>query len=171
MDLAQLNDIISRISFEQIETLRQQVTNASQVIIIGNGGSNAIASHIAIDYQKFLRKKVLTITDTGMLSMLVNDYGSDNAYSKFIQMNYSPNTLVILISSSGNSKNIVNALQTAKELDCNIITLSGFGMWNLMNEYLPDLGSNSVLNYYVPSNSYGVIENAHQIFLHSIIDA
>jgi D-sedoheptulose 7-phosphate isomerase len=171
MNLAQLNEIISRISFGQIETLKQQVTNSSQVIIIGNGGSNAIASHIAIDYQKFLHKKVLTITDTGLLSMLVNDYGADNAYSKFIEMNYTPNTLVILISSSGNSQNVVNALKTAKELDCNIVTLSGFNMWNLMNEYLPDLGSNSVLNYYVPSHSYGVVENAHQIFLHSIIDA
>jgi len=168
MNLSKLSQIISNIPQHKVEEFRCYVNDASQVIIIGNGGSNAIASHIAIDYQKFLNKKVATITDAGLLSMLVNDYGSDNAYSKFIEMNYQPNTLVILISSSGKSQNVVNAMMKASELGCNTITLSGFNQdCPLNNIVLPT----TVMQYHVDDNSYGIVENAHQIFLHSIIEA
>jgi phosphoheptose isomerase len=100
--------------------------------------------------------------------MLVNDYGSDNAYAKFIEMNNQPNTLVILISSSGKSQNIITAMMKASQLNCNIITLSGFDEkcpLNVIN--VPGI----VMKYHVNDSSYGVIENAHQIFLHSIIKA
>jgi len=168
MNLSKLTQIISNITQHEVEQLNQHVSNASQVLIIGNGGSNAIASHIAIDYQKFLNKKVTTITDSGLLSMLVNDYGSDNAYSKFIEMNYQPNTLVILISSSGKSQNIIHAMMKSSELGCSIITLSGFDE----NCPLNNLNvTGTVMKYHVNDNSYGVVENAHQIFLHSIIKA
>lgn len=168
MNLVKLTQVIESIKPHLIQQLDNYVTNADQVVIVGNGGSNAIASHIAIDYQKFLNKKVTTITDSGLLSMLVNDYGSDNAYSRFIEMNYLPNTLVILISSSGKSENILRAAVRASELGCNIITLSGFGNDCPLNN-LNIKGV--VMKYHVDDNSYGVVENAHQILLHSIIQA
>jgi D-sedoheptulose 7-phosphate isomerase len=168
MNLNKLIEEINKINIEQSDKLNNLVLESNNIIIIGNGGSNSIASHIAIDYQKFLNKKVKTITDTGLLSMLVNDYTSDQAYSKFISMNNEPNTLVILISSSGNSKNIFNALCTADCLNCNLVILSGFKKDNILNHYQ---SNNIKLKFHVDSDSYGIVENTHQIFLHSIIKA
>ena len=168
MNLNKLIEEINKINTKQSNKLNNLVLESNNIIIIGNGGSNSIASHIAIDYQKFLNKKVKTITDTGLLSMLVNDYNSDQAYSKFISMNYEPNTLVILISSSGNSKNIFNALYTADHMNCNLVILSGFKKDNILNQYHSD---NVTLKFHVDVNNYGIVENTHQIFLHSIISA
>ena len=111
MNLDELVSEIQRLSTTHLpQSLLHEVTQASKVIIIGNGGSNSIASHIAVDYRKFLNKRVDVLTDTSMLSMLVNDYDTHEEYAKFIEMNYEEGTLVILVSSSGNSPNMVNAL-------------------------------------------------------------
>lgn len=147
------------------------VLNASKIVILGNGGSNSIASHIAVDYRKFLNKRVEVLTDPSMLTMLANDYGQEHSYAKFIEMSYEENMLVILVSSSGNSINIVNALYKCKELGCHVISLSGFHKNNKLKLLSDELGTKTVLlNYHVDSTSYGVVENVHQIILHSIID-
>lgn len=167
-----LDDIViqvNNISIELQQKLLASVIRSSKVIIIGNGGSNSIASHIAVDYRKFLNKKVEVLSDASMITMLVNDYGADNAYSKFIEMNNEAGMLVILISSSGNSTNVVNALHTANSLGADIICLSGFNIDNKLNTVAKDI-ENVSISYHVNSNSYGVVENTHQIFLHSIID-
>ena len=168
MNLSELTDEINKISLELITSLRSEVVNSNRIILIGNGGSNSIASHIAIDYQKFLNIKTTSLTDTGMLSMLVNDYGSEQSYSKFIEMNYEENMLVILISSSGNSTNVLNALHTANQLHCRIISLSGFDKNNKLYTVSSTL-QNVILNYHVNSMHYGIVETTHQVFLHSIV--
>jgi len=171
MNLDELVSEIQRIPKYFSKVLLGAVTNSSKVIIIGNGGSNAIASHIAVDYRKFLNKRVDVLTDTSMLSMLVNDYDTHQEYAKFIEMNYESGMLVILISSSGNSPNIVNALLTSLRLDCNIVCLSGFDINNKLYTTANTVDHNGIrLNYHVNSNSYGVVENTHQILLHSIIE-
>ena len=86
-----------------------------KVIIIGNGGSNAMASHISVDYTKFLNKKSFSFSDAPMLTAYINDYGRDEAYKQFLKNFVDGNTLVILISSSGNSKDVINALQWASD--------------------------------------------------------
>jgi D-sedoheptulose 7-phosphate isomerase len=166
MNLSKLSNIINQISSEQVSTLKQLVLNATEIVLIGNGGSNAIASHMAVDYTKFLNKRCYVPNASDMLSMMTNDYGVENMYSKFIEYNYSPNQLVILISSSGNSANIVNAAHKCNELNVPMILLSGFDPMNKLNllEY-----NNTKMNYWVDSNNYGEVEMAHHIFLHSII--
>jgi len=101
-----------------------------------------------------------------MLSMMVNDYGINNMYSKFIEYNYSPNQLAILISSSGNSANIVNAAHKCNELNIPMMLLSGFDPVNKLNllEH-----KNIKMNYWVDSTNYGEVEMAHHVFLHSIV--
>jgi D-sedoheptulose 7-phosphate isomerase len=166
MNLSKLSDIINQISSDQVSTLKQLVLDTTEIILIGNGGSNAIASHIAVDYTKFLNKRCYVPNASDMLSMMVNDYGIENMYSKFIEYNYSPNQLAILISSSGNSANIVNAAYKCNELNIPIVLLSGFSPMNKLNllEY-----KNIKMNYWVDSTNYGEVEMAHHIFLHSII--
>jgi D-sedoheptulose 7-phosphate isomerase len=166
MNLNKLSNIINQISPEQVSILKQLVLDATEIVLIGNGGSNAIASHMAVDYTKFLNKRCYVPNASDMLSMMTNDYGVENMYSKFIEYNYSPNQLAILISSSGNSANIVNAAHKCNELNIPMILLSGFSPMNNLNL----LGYNNVkMNYWVDSANYGEVEMAHHIFLHSIV--
>ena len=79
----------------------------SKIIILGNGGSNAVASHISQDYVKFHNKKSLVFSDPSMLTCFINDFGMDNAFKKFLEFHADHDTLVILISSGGESKNII----------------------------------------------------------------
>ena len=166
MNLNKLSNIINQIPPEQVSTLKQLVLDATEIVLIGNGGSNAIASHMAVDYTKFLNKRCYVPNASDMLSMMTNDYGVNNMYSKFIEYNYSPNQLAILISSSGNSANIVNAAHKCNELNIPMILLSGFSPMNNLNllEY-----NNIKMNYWVDSTNYGEVEMAHHIFLHSIV--
>jgi D-sedoheptulose 7-phosphate isomerase len=166
MNLSKLSNIINQISLDQVSALKQLVLNAPEIILIGNGGSNAIASHMAVDYTKFLNKRCHVPNASDMLSMMTNDYGIENMYSKFIEYNYAPNQLAILISSSGNSANIVNAAHKCNELNIPIVLLSGFSPMNKLNllEH-----KNIKMNYWVDSTNYGEVEMAHHIFLHSIV--
>ena len=166
MNLNKLSNIINQIPPEQVSTLKQLVLDATEIVLIGNRGSNAIASHMAVDYTKFLNKRCYVPNASDMLSMMTNDYGVENMYSKFIEYNYSPNQLAILISSSGNSANIVNAADKCDKLNIPMILLSGFSPMNKLNllEY-----KNIKMNYWVDSTNYGEVEMAHHVFLHSIV--
>jgi len=80
-----------------------------RIIILGNGGSNSVASHISQDYMKFHKKKVSILSDPSMLTMLTNDFGYENAYQKFLEYYVENDTLVIIMSSGGESKNMLRA--------------------------------------------------------------
>jgi D-sedoheptulose 7-phosphate isomerase len=169
MNLKILTNIVNNISEEQIVNLKTLVLNSSEIFLIGNGGSNAIASHMAVDYTKFLNKRCYVPNTSDLITMMVNDYGVENMYSKFIEYYHNnENQLVILISSSGNSKNILQAADKCKELNIPMIILTGFKNSNSLNSFNSD---NVKLKYWVDSDSYGVVEMAHHIFLHSIIEA
>jgi len=88
----------------------------------------------------------------------------ENAYSKFIEHFAEPETLIILISSSGNSDNIVNAANYCIGKH-DIITLSGFNKNNKLNLY----SDKSLLSFWVDSSEYGVVEIVHEIILHSLM--
>lgn len=155
--------------YSYLEDLKQQINAAETVIILGNGGSSAIASHISQDYTKFLKKKSFTFSDASRLTCYTNDYGYDQAYLRFLKEFVSKNekTLVILISSSGNSENILNCAKWCDQQEnLNIITLSGFNEDNkLKNINL----KNRTINYWVNSDSYGIVECVHMIFLHMVV--
>lgn len=167
MELAEFVERVKDIQQEDVELLKHLVSTSSEVFIIGNGGSNAIASHMAIDYTKFLGKKCYVPNSGDMLSMLVNDYGYEQSYAKFIEYNYSRNNqLAILISSSGNSKNIINAAYSCAKLKIPTILLSGFSKDNSLNTITSD---NIKMRYWVDSKNYGVVELVHHTFLHCIV--
>ena len=135
-----------------------------RVIIIGNGGSNSVASHIAQDYTKMLGKKAISFSDPSRLTCYINDYGRDEAYVEFIKHFWEEGTMVILISSSGNSMNIVNAAKYCVDNDYPYMALSGFDANNKLNT----LG-NQHFKYHCKSHDYGVVESAHLIMLHTIL--
>ena len=147
------------------EKLKKLVDSHKTIIILGNGGSSSVASHISQDYTKVLKKKSFTFSDASRLTCYINDYGQDFAYQQFLKEFSDKNTLVILISSSGNSENILNAARFSIENNSACILLSGFAENNKLNL----LSGTNVEKYWVNSLDYGIVECVHQILLHSIL--
>ena len=137
----------------------------NRIIILGNGGSNSVASHISQDYMKFHNKKVSILSDPSMITMLTNDFGYDWAYQKFLEYYVEIDTLVIIMSSGGESENMINCLNWCEENKVSYGVLTGFGENNTIRKN----AKNSLWNYYINSNSYGVVECVHQIFLHGVV--
>tara|TARA_Y100000034_G_scaffold12888_1_gene13535 strand:+ start:2440 stop:2940 length:501 start_codon:yes stop_codon:yes gene_type:complete len=157
---------LENIADEQIETLKQLVHDHEQVIILGNGGSNSIASHISQDYTKKLKIKSFTFSDPSRLTCYINDYGMDLAYCQFLKEFCNDETLVILISSSGNSQNIVKCLEYCFENSVKYVLLTGFDSDNICRR---NFKASAALEYWVNSRDYGVVECAHQVFLHTVV--
>ncbi len=136
-----------------------------RIIILGNGGSNAVASHISQDYMKFQGKRVSLCSDPSMITMLTNDFGYDLAYKKFLEYYVEEETLAILMSSGGESQNILNALTWCEENRVDYGVLTGFNPENTIRSR----ATNALWNYYINSDDYGVVESVHQIFLHGVV--
>tara|TARA_X000000950_G_scaffold171985_1_gene209520 strand:+ start:21822 stop:22400 length:579 start_codon:yes stop_codon:yes gene_type:complete len=140
-----------------------QKNNNKKVIFIGNGGSSSIASHCSIDYSRTAGIRAQNFNDGASLTCLGNDYGYEYVFSKQIELHGQKDDILVAISSSGNSQNIINAVKVGKKKKMYIITLSGFKE----NNKLRALGN---LSFYVSSNSYGFVEILHLIILHSFLD-
>jgi len=162
MDIDKLIQETQKIKLKK-DLLGDTVAKYTDIIIIGNGGSNSVASHIAQDYTKALDKRAISFSDPSRLTCYINDYGRDQAYVEFLKDFARKDTLVILISSSGNSMNIVNASVYCELNLINYIALSGFNEDNKLNNL------NSKLKFWVDSSDYGIVECTHQAFLHSIL--
>ena len=143
--------------------MRLQAENR-RIYIVGNGGSAAIASHAAIDLWKNGGIPALTFNESSLLTCISNDIGFEDVFAAPIGMFASEGDLVICISSSGNSTDIIRACEAAKRKKCSVMTLSGFSPDNKIRP----LGN---LNFFVPSFSYGYAEIIHQYILHCILDA
>ncbi len=163
MDLNKLQLEIGKITEDTKNSLGYFINNHSEIIIIGNGGSNSVASHISQDYTKVLDKKSFSFSDPSRLTCYINDYGRDNAYSEFLDDFAGKDTLVILISSSGNSMNIINAAKYCEDNSIMYLALTGFDKNNKLNNMSP------TWRWHVNSDDYGIVECVHQIILHSII--
>jgi phosphoheptose isomerase len=140
--------------------------NYKDIILIGNGGSNAVSLHIAEDYSKVLKKRALAFGDAPRLTCYFNDYG-EQAYVEFIRDFTTENTLHILISSSGQSLNIINCASYCKNNNKDMVILTGFKKDNLLRKFAKN--SCTKMEYWVDSEDYGVVEIAHETFLHSVL--
>ena len=137
----------------------------NRIIILGNGGSNSVASHISQDYMKFHNKKVSILSDPSMITMLTNDFGYEFAYQKFLEYYVESDTLVIIISSGGESPNMINCLNWCEKENIDYGVLTGFKSDNKIKT----VAKNALWNYYINSSNYGVVECVHQIFLHGVV--
>lgn len=134
-----------------------------QVFFIGNGGSSAIASHMTADFMKNGGMKTYSLYDNSVTTCMGNDYGYEYIFSRPLEFLINQGDLLVAISSSGNSKNIVNAIQVAKRKEAKIITLSGFKKENA----IINMGN---YNIYVPVSHYGIVESIHNLLLQQIVD-
>jgi D-sedoheptulose 7-phosphate isomerase len=134
-----------------------------KVMFIGNGGSAAIASHQAVDYWKNGGMRAVAFNDSSLLTCISNDFGYPQVFVKPVEMFADPGDVLMAISSSGRSENILSAVSTARKKECKVITMSGFAA----DTPLRSVGD---LNFYVPSNSYGHVEITHLTLCHCILD-
>lgn len=134
-----------------------------RVIFIGNGGSAGIASHLAIDLSKNASLPAACFSDASMMSCLANDYGFEEWLAHALRLNAREGDCLVAISSSGRSKNILNAVAKARAMKLDVITLSGMSPDNPLRE----LGD---VNFWVDSRSYNIVETAHQFWMMAVID-
>ena len=146
-----------------ISTARTAHADGRKLMFVGNGGSAAIASHMAVDFGKNGGMRALAFNDGAFLTCLGNDLGFENVFAKQIEMHAALGDLLIAISSSGRSQNILNAVAVARDRRSNVVTMSGFEP----NNPLRQLGD---YNLYIPSSSYGFVEIGHLAVCHCILD-
>ncbi len=134
-----------------------------KVVFLGNGGSAAIASHLSVDLNKNAKIQSISFNDPSMITCYANDFGYKNWMSKTVELSLTKKDVLVLISSSGKSLNILNAAKYAKKKKISLITLSGMNKKN-------DLKKMGLVNFWVDSYSYNIIETAHQFFMMAVID-
>lgn len=145
------------------DTFTEHKEKQSWLFFIGNGGSSAIASHMTADYMKNGGMNTYSLYDNAVTTCMGNDYGYESIFSKPMEFLVRKGDLVVAISSSGNSPNIINAIETAKAKEARVITLTGF----LPDNRAKQLGD---INIYVPCEKYGIVESIHNLMLQQIVD-
>ena len=148
---------------EFVEFLKTFRNGQQQIHIIGNGGSASIATHMATDFSKTAGLPVRYLGDHNYLTCVGNDYGFDEIYAKGVEWYGHPGDLLIAISSSGNSENIVRGVKSALSKRLKVATFSGFRADNAIR----DLGN---WNFWVGSEDYNVVEMVHHIWLARFCD-
>ncbi len=134
-----------------------------KLIFIGNGASAAISSHMATDFWKNGGIRAVAFNDSSLLTCIGNDCGTEFLFAKPVNMFADPGDILVAISSSGQSANILKGVQAAREKNCQVITLSGFKADNPLR-FMGDL------NFYVPAENYGPVEILHHSICHCILD-
>ena len=166
-----LTQTLSEVDPSQLEralqVLEEVVSNHGTVYVCGNGGSAAIAEHLSCDWMKGTRGKngrTLKVqclnSNMALYSAISNDFGFANVFAMQIEMLARKNDLVVLISSSGNSANILNACSAAKKANATTISMTGFSGGELKN--MTDI------SLHAPYNNYGLVEDCHQIIMHCL---
>jgi len=137
--------------------------NKNKVIILGNGGSAAMASHVSVDLTKTSGIRSINFNESDLLTCFSNDFGYEKWCAKALEYYSDDKDIVILISSSGNSNNIVNAAKFCIKKNIFFTTFTGFNGKNKLSK----LGN---INFSVNSKNYNHIEMTHHIWLLAIVD-
>ncbi len=163
-------EVANRVASIEVDFLlrfAQMIRGAAEadrkIIIAGNGGSAAMASHVAVDFTKAAGIRAINFNEADLITCFANDYGYQNWVAKAIEAYADLGDLIILISSSGSSRNIINAANYSKQNGYPLVTLSGFSSEN----QLRGLGD---INLWVDSKNYNVVEMTHHIWLLSVVD-
>lgn len=150
-------------SEKAVELILSTKSRGAKVMVIGNGGSAAIASHIQNDLCDSAGIRAIVFNDIPFLTAISNDHGYEKFFEQAVKLWAEPQDILIAISSSGRSASILRAVQLCRLNEVQVITFSGF----LADNPLRKLGN---LNFYVPSQEYGFVETAHAALGHFLTD-
>ena len=133
------------------------------IFLIGNGASASMASHVAADLAKNAHVHTEVFTDLALITAIANDLSFQEIFSEPLKRRLVPGDMLVAISSSGRSPNILQAVHTTKSLGGKVVTLSAMQQDNPLRS----LGD---LNFHIPAPSYGMAETCHAAILHYWID-
>ena len=157
-------NLIEKASLKILETIKKRGT----IYVCGNGGSTAIANHYVCDYLKFLRQhsklrpKVISLSSNlETITAISNDISYDQIFKYQAESLFEKNDLLIVISSSGNSKNVREVVKFSKKKGVKVIGFSGFQGGFLKKH--------SDISIHIPANNYGISEDSHHILMHIIL--
>ena len=163
--------LAKKVPLEDVFKIKEYILESNRIFLVGNGGSAAICDHIANDLMKRCHRQALGLTSPALTTCLANDYGFENMFSNFLELHKisgneidSYPDLLIAISSSGKSEDIIHAIDTARSAGANIIGITGFdGFPELQKQYL-------AVDIHLGSYNYGEVELATELILHAIIE-
>lgn len=170
-----LNSIEATCKSESIEACDQafdywkQMTidlrrNGNIIYMIGNGASASMASHFSADLAKNAHVHTQVFTDLALLTAIANDLAYDQIFVEPLRRRLTSNDMLVAISSSGNSQNVVKACRFATEIGASVITVTAMSPENEMRQ----IGD---LNFWIPANTYGMAETSHACILHYWMDS
>ena len=157
-----LNEINTK-KLDKAVNLINKMSKKNKIILAGNGASAAISSHLAIDFTKAAGVRAVNFNESSLLTCFSNDFGYENWIKRALQYYLLPGDIIILVSSSGKSKNIVNAARFLRNKKNKLITLTGLNIKNPLKK----LGN---LNFFVNSKNYNVTESTHLVILLNIVE-
>lgn len=157
------------ISFEDgidlwTEQARKTQNQGGMQFFCGNGASATMAEHMSHDWFQNAKINTYTCSETAHITAISNDISYDDVFAYRIERVMSEKDILVTISSSGNSRNIIRAIEEARKKGSFIITVSGKSKENQSCQ----MGD---LNFYVPLDTYGLVESSHAVLLHSALDA
>ena len=155
-------DIVKKLVIVKV-TLINTARNGGKILIFGNGGSAAIPSHVSVDLTKNARIRAVNFNESDLITCFSNDYGFERWVEKSVDFYADKKDCLILISSSGKSKNMINACKAAKRKKIKIISFTGHSKNNPLSKL-------SDLSLWINSKAYNFIENTHQLWLLTICD-
>ncbi len=144
--------------------LKTSKEHSTSVFMIGNGGSAAVVSHILTDFINVAGLRASTLHESSLITCMANDYGYENVFSTSLDKIAKKDDILIAVSSSGLSMNVVNGVNTMKRLGGKVLTFSGFDK----NNTLRQLGD---LNVWLGDHQYGRVEIGHLFILHHLADS
>lgn len=158
------NSLGAENGFVRLCDLSEQVrTSGATQYFVGNGASAAFASHMALDWTKNGKVPSQALSDHVLMTAIANDLGADEIFSAPLSWHATLGDLLIAISSSGNSPNIVRAINEARSIGMTIVTITGLKHDNASRK----LGD---VNLFLPAHTYGIVESVHQVLLHVWLD-
>jgi len=166
--IKRLSDALENTEYEMstdelVDFLIEKRSNKNKIIFIGNGGSAAIAIHMTADFMKNGGMRTVSMYDSATITCLGNDYGYEQIFAKQIERIGEDGDVLIAISSSGNSPNIIAAIEAAKAREIKVVSFTGFSSDNQARQ-------KADISVYVPCNEYGIVESIHNLILQQIVD-
>ena len=162
--LVKSNDQIVEKIIKTKDVFLKSKENGAKIIICGNGGSAAIASHVSVDLTKNANIRSVNFNESDLITCFANDYGYERWVEKAVDYYADSKDILILISSSGKSLNMINAAKAARNKKVSkIITFTGHNKDNPLSK----LGD---INFWINSKAYNFVENTHQVWLLTIVD-
>lgn len=158
---------LNRLNKKDFISLVQLVKDTSKkkkkIILVGNGGSAAMCSHVSVDLTKQCGIRAINFNEADLITCFGNDYGYENWIMEAIKKYHDSGDLVILISSSGNSQNHIVAAKYCKKKKINLVTFTGFDGKNKLSKF-------GKYNFHLDSKNFNQIEMVHHIWLLLLCD-